>query len=190
MSDTLTKADLTELVTLVRAVGRSAVMPHFRTLRPEDVRAKTGPLDLVTIADEAAEAQLTAALSAHHPTAVVVGEEATSRDATLLDRIADAELCFILDPIDGTSNFAAGRYRNAEGCRVRAGRGDVRCALLALHAGADEVAGLFPAAPARRRVGLPLRSPSVSACRVRSLSFLRLSPPVAMGSRRWRAALP
>lgn len=108
MNAPFTKSDLAELVTLVRAVGRTAVMPHFRALRPEDVRAKTGPLDLVTVADEAAEAQLTAALLARHPTCVVVGEEAASKDATLLNRIADAELCFILDPIDGTSNFAAG----------------------------------------------------------------------------------
>ncbi len=108
MTLSFTKSDLAELVTLVRAVGRTAVMPHFRSLRPEDVQAKTGPLDLVTVADEAAEAQLTAALLARHPNCVVVGEEATSKDASLLDRIADAELCFILDPIDGTSNFAAG----------------------------------------------------------------------------------
>lgn len=114
MSDTLTKADLTELVTLVRAVGRSAVMPHFRTLRPEDVQAKTGPLDLVTIADEAAEAQLTAALSARHPTAVVVGEEATSRDATLLDRIADA------DALDGHGAWLERRDGGIETLKVAA----------------------------------------------------------------------
>lgn len=108
MTGSISRSDLAELVALVRAVGRTAVMPHFRTLRPQDVQAKTGPLDLVTIADEAAETELTAALLARFPTAVVVGEEATSKDATLLDRIADAESCFILDPIDGTSNFAAG----------------------------------------------------------------------------------
>lgn len=43
-----------------------------------------------------------------YPDAVVVGEEATAKDASLLDRIASAGLCFVLDPIDGTSNFAAG----------------------------------------------------------------------------------
>jgi fructose-1,6-bisphosphatase/inositol monophosphatase family enzyme len=104
----VTRTDLADLVSLIRAVGRSEVMPRFRTLRPEDVRDKTGPLDIVTVADEAAEVQLTKALLARHPDAVVVGEEATSKNASLLDRIADAELCFILDPIDGTSNFAAG----------------------------------------------------------------------------------
>lgn len=108
MTASMIKSDLAELVALVRAVGRATVMPHFRTLRPEDVQAKTGPLDLVTIADEAAEAQLTKALLARFPAAIVVGEEAASKDDALLGRIADAELCFILDPIDGTSNFAAG----------------------------------------------------------------------------------
>ena len=108
MSPAFGKAELAELVTLVRAVARSSVMPHFRALRPEDVQAKSGPLDLVTIADEAAEAQLTAALLARHPGCVVVGEEAASKDPALLECIADAGLCFILDPIDGTSNFAAG----------------------------------------------------------------------------------
>ena len=104
----MTRSELAELVTLVRAVGRAEVMPHFRMLRPEDVQLKTGPLDIVTVADEAAEAQLTKALLGRYPTAIVVGEEATAKDPTLLDRIAAAEMCFILDPIDGTSNFAAG----------------------------------------------------------------------------------
>ena len=104
----MTRSELAELVTLVRAVGRTEVMPRFRALQPEDVQVKTGPLDLVTVADEAAEAALTTALLARYPDAVVVGEEATSKDETLLDRIASAGLCFILDPIDGTSNFAAG----------------------------------------------------------------------------------
>jgi fructose-1,6-bisphosphatase/inositol monophosphatase family enzyme len=104
----MNRSELAEVVALVRAVGRAEVMPRFRALRPEDVQVKTGPLDLVTVADEASEAALTTALLARYPDAVVVGEEATSRDESLLDRIASAELCFILDPIDGTSNFAAG----------------------------------------------------------------------------------
>ncbi len=104
----MTHHDLAELVQLVRAVARAEIMPRFRRLAPEDVQAKTGPLDLVTVADEAAETQLTRGLLAHHPGCVVVGEEATSRDGSLLGAIAEAPLCFILDPIDGTSNFAAG----------------------------------------------------------------------------------
>lgn len=104
----MTRHELAELVQLVRAVARAEIMPRFRRLAPEDVQAKTGPLDLVTVADEAAEAQLTKGLLAHHPGCVVVGEEAASRDGALLDAIEGAPLCFIVDPIDGTSNFAAG----------------------------------------------------------------------------------
>lgn len=104
----MTRAQLAELVQIVRAVARAEIMPRFRRLQPGDVQAKTGPLDLVTVADEAAEAALVKALHAVHPSAVMVGEEGTSRDPSLPHAIADAALCFIIDPIDGTSNFAAG----------------------------------------------------------------------------------
>lgn len=104
----MTRHDLAELVQLVRAVARAEIMPRFQRLAPADVQTKTGPLDLVSIADEAAETQLTKGLLAHHPQAIVVGEEAASRDPALLQRIAAAPLCFIVDPIDGTSNFCAG----------------------------------------------------------------------------------
>ena len=104
----MTPAELAELVTLVRAVARAEIMPRFRALRPEDIKAKTGPLDLVTVADEAAEAMLTQALHTRYPDALIVGEEATARNPALPAGIDTAPLCFILDPIDGTSNFAAG----------------------------------------------------------------------------------
>jgi fructose-1,6-bisphosphatase/inositol monophosphatase family enzyme len=38
---------------------------------------------------------------------VVIGEESTHRKPALLQTIADAELAFIVDPIDGTKNFAS-----------------------------------------------------------------------------------
>jgi fructose-1,6-bisphosphatase/inositol monophosphatase family enzyme len=72
------------------------------------VRQKTGPLDLVTEADEAAERWLTEALARRFRFAAVIGEEATSADPTKLCLLADADLAFVVDPIDGTSNYAAG----------------------------------------------------------------------------------
>ncbi len=104
----MNRDELNELVQLVRAVARAEIMPRFRRLAPGEVQVKTGPLDLVTVADEAAEAALVQGVLARHPEAVTVGEEGTSRDPSLPDRIADAPLCFIIDPVDGTSNFAAG----------------------------------------------------------------------------------
>ncbi|MFC0410559.1 inositol monophosphatase family protein [Roseomonas elaeocarpi] len=93
---------------LLRDAARAEIMPRFRRLAAGDVRTKTGPLDIVTEADEAAERQITRELQARFPGCVVVGEEATAADPGLLDRLADADLAFVVDPVDGTSNFAAG----------------------------------------------------------------------------------
>ena len=83
-------------------------MPRFRRLGADGVRQKTGPLDLVTEADEAAERVITAGIMRRFAGAVVVGEEATSADPSRLALLADAELAFVVDPVDGTANFAAG----------------------------------------------------------------------------------
>jgi fructose-1,6-bisphosphatase/inositol monophosphatase family enzyme len=93
---------------LLRHAARTEIMPRFRRLAPEAVRAKSGPLDLVTEADEAAERLIDAGLGRMFPGCVVVGEEATAADASLLQRLASAELAFVVDPVDGTANFAAG----------------------------------------------------------------------------------
>ena len=104
----MTGAELAEVLQLVRAVARTEIMPRFRNLSPSDVQAKSGPLDLVTIADEQAELRLTTGLGRLFPGCVVVGEEAASRNPSLLGAVAGAELCFVVDPIDGTVNFCAG----------------------------------------------------------------------------------
>jgi fructose-1,6-bisphosphatase/inositol monophosphatase family enzyme len=94
--------------TLLRAAARAEVMPRFRRLGVGDIRAKSGPLDLVTEADEAAERMITHGLREMFPGCLVIGEEAAAADPFLLDGLADAELAFVVDPIDGTSNYAAG----------------------------------------------------------------------------------
>jgi fructose-1,6-bisphosphatase/inositol monophosphatase family enzyme len=101
-------ADMAALTALLREAGQSEIMPRFRCLAEGAVRHKTGPLDLVTEADEAAETMITAGLLRRYPGCLVVGEEATARDPGLLEQLADAELAFTLDPIDGTANYVAG----------------------------------------------------------------------------------
>lgn len=93
---------------VLRQVAQVEILPRFRNLTSGDIRTKSGPLDLVTEADEAAERALTTELSARFPHAMILGEEATAADPALLERMLDAELCFIIDPVDGTANFAAG----------------------------------------------------------------------------------
>ncbi len=104
----MTPANLAEVVQLVRAVARTEIMPRFRALAPDDVQTKSGPFDLVTVADEAAEARLSTGLQRLFPGCAVVGEEGATRDPGILTAIADAALCFVVDPIDGTANFCAG----------------------------------------------------------------------------------
>ena len=84
------------------------LMPRFGRLGAAEVAQKTSAFDVVTAADEACEAAITQVLRARHPGALVVGEEAAGRDPGLLDALAEAELAFVLDPLDGTWNFAAG----------------------------------------------------------------------------------
>ena len=93
---------------ILRDVARREIMPRFRRLDPDAVRTKSGPLDLVTEADEAAERAIAAALALRFPSALVVGEEAASADPTVLDALDGATQAIVVDPIDGTANYAAG----------------------------------------------------------------------------------
>ncbi|HEY1932515.1 MAG TPA: inositol monophosphatase family protein [Acetobacteraceae bacterium] len=105
---TFAPAELADLAAILRDAARAEIMPRFRHLAVGAVRQKTGPLDLVTEADEAAEIAISAALTQRFPGAVIVGEEAASADPSLLDDLAGAALAFVVDPVDGTANFAAG----------------------------------------------------------------------------------
>jgi fructose-1,6-bisphosphatase/inositol monophosphatase family enzyme len=102
------RALISEVGAILARAARAEILPRFRVLTAEQVRQKSSAFDLVTVADEAAEAAITAELLATFPHAVVVGEEATHRDPSLLQAIGRAELAFIVDPIDGTKNFASG----------------------------------------------------------------------------------
>lgn len=91
---------------LIRDVAARIVMPRFRQLDPSQIEEKA-PDELVTIADRESEEALIAGLTGLMPEARVIGEEGVSVDPTLLDGIG-AGIVWIVDPIDGTANFAAG----------------------------------------------------------------------------------
>ena len=101
-------ADLQTVAALLRDAARDKIMPLFRNLSAGAVKMKTGPLDLVTEADEAAERRITAGLRREFPGCVVIGEEAASANPALLNELMTADLAFVVDPVDGTANFAAG----------------------------------------------------------------------------------
>ena len=101
-------ADLQTVARILRQAARDKIMPLFRNLDDGAVRTKTGPFDLVTAADEAAERRITNDLLREFSGCVVIGEEAASADPGMLSGLADADLAFVIDPVDGTANFAAG----------------------------------------------------------------------------------
>ena len=94
---------------LVRDVAAAEIMPRFRNLAKHEVRAKSSPQDLVTEADIATERILTAALSSLLPGSRVVGEEACDAAPQTLERLAGPDPVWLVDPVDGTVNFAHGR---------------------------------------------------------------------------------
>ncbi|MDQ2804254.1 MAG: inositol monophosphatase [Pseudomonadota bacterium] len=100
--------DASDLAAILREAAQVEVIPRFRRLDAGAVREKSGPLDLVTEADEAAERRITQALGARFPGTLIVGEEAVAADPGLLDRLWDAERAFVVDSIDGTFNYATG----------------------------------------------------------------------------------
>lgn len=99
---------LDPLVAALRETARTQVLPRFRALGEGEVTRKSHFADLVTVADLAAEAAVTAALAAVWPDVPVLGEEGVAADPALRDRMADAPQAVVLDPIDGTWNFARG----------------------------------------------------------------------------------
>ncbi|MBC2670655.1 inositol monophosphatase family protein [Novosphingobium piscinae] len=103
MSEALTRG----VEAVMRRALTTAILPRYQSLAAHEVIAKATD-DMVTVADREAEVMLAEGLAALLPEAVIVGEEAAHADSAVLDRLGDA-LCWIIDPLDGTNNFAAGK---------------------------------------------------------------------------------
>lgn len=96
------------LADILRDAAKTEILPRFRRLAPEDIKQKSEAIDLVTEADTSAERRIKAAVAALDPERLFVGEESVAADATLLDALKDTDAAVVVDPVDGTANFAAG----------------------------------------------------------------------------------
>jgi len=105
---TISEDLMTALMSDMRDVAQAEILPRFRAVTADAIRAKTAADDLVTDADIAAERALSQRLTDRFPGIAIVGEEAVSDDATILSRLADAQLAAVIDPVDGTWHFAHG----------------------------------------------------------------------------------
>ncbi|MET9958710.1 inositol monophosphatase [Streptomyces sp. NPDC006326] len=100
--------DLSAVEEAVRKAAAVEIMPRFRQLAEHEVDQKSGPHDLVTVADRKAEEHLAASLTRLLPGSAVVGEEAVHADPTVYGALRDEAPVWIVDPVDGTRQFVAG----------------------------------------------------------------------------------
>lgn len=102
----LVPSELDQLRSVIRQVAQSQVQSHYRHLENSDVATKRSPIDLVTVVDKNIEQQLTSEFKRLYPQSVVIGEESVAAAPYILEQLGDAKLAFVIDPIDGTWNFA------------------------------------------------------------------------------------
>lgn len=93
---------------ILREVAAAVILPRFRNLVAGDVSHKRHPRDLVTIADIEAERELEQRLAPLVPGCTFVGEEASEGRPEVLAALAGGQPVWLLDPVDGTGNFATG----------------------------------------------------------------------------------
>lgn len=107
---------------LLTEIAAQEIVPRFRHLAAGEISEKTGG-ELVTIADVASENALAPRLIELLPGSLVVGEEAAAADSRILERLKGEAAVWVIDPIDGTGNFARGNENFAiQVALVRRGR--------------------------------------------------------------------
>jgi myo-inositol-1(or 4)-monophosphatase len=94
-------ADFLDQVEAVARAGADALMPFWRSLAPEQINEKARN-DLVTAADRAAEAAILGEIGRRFPDHAVLAEESG------WTRRGDGRPIWIVDPLDGTTNFVHG----------------------------------------------------------------------------------
>ncbi|WP_174800628.1 inositol monophosphatase family protein [Martelella limonii] len=104
----ITSETLDAIAGLMRHAAKQEILPRFRALGDDDVAEKTEASDLVTVADTSAERVIKAGIAEILPDALFIGEEGVAADPSLLSGLKDADVAVVVDPIDGTFNFAHG----------------------------------------------------------------------------------
>lgn len=96
------RGDLEELLSIAKHAARMAAGMHLRARQGAlDVSTKNSPIDLVTEVDRESERQLVSAIHTARPDDAILGEEGTNITGS-------SGVCWVLDPLDGTTNFVHG----------------------------------------------------------------------------------
>ena len=101
-----------------RRGGRGRAACTLRPARQRGVRTKSGPTDLVSDADLAAESAIRSVLAPRRPGDAILGEEGGAT--------GDGELRWVVDPLDGTINYLYGIPAFAVSVACEDASGDAR----------------------------------------------------------------
>jgi myo-inositol-1(or 4)-monophosphatase len=115
---------LRELARAAAAAGARVALDWQRRAAELHVEEKAASDDLVSQADRDAEAAIRAVLVAGRPDDEIVGEEGATRDGT-------SGVRWVVDPIDGTTNYLYGRADWAVSVAALGGDGHVLAAVVA-----------------------------------------------------------
>lgn len=96
------------LISLIRDCGAFMLSAVNVEKRSENIKAKSGDADFVTVFDEGVQKKLIDGITAVLPDAHFFAEEKDNSAEDVIDGI-----CFVIDPIDGTSNFIHGLNTSA-----------------------------------------------------------------------------
>ena len=99
-----------KVVAVIQETAAEIILPRFKVLTTEQIKEKSGPGDLVTVADIEAEEKLSKAFKQLVIGSEVVGEETTSKKPETINLLASEPLVWVIDPIDGTKNFTKGNH--------------------------------------------------------------------------------
>ncbi len=99
--------DLDAVTAIIVEIAREEVKGKLGMLSRSEITEKSAG-DFVTTADLAVERRLGAALMDVLPEADIIGEEAVAEGRASIAALAGDGLNWVIDPIDGTGNFAIG----------------------------------------------------------------------------------
>lgn len=91
---------------VIADVADAHITPRYRQLRDDEVMVKSRN-EVVTAVDRDVEARLLAALATLDPEARLIGEEGVETGTATLDDLGTGRV-WLIDPLDGTANFASG----------------------------------------------------------------------------------
>jgi myo-inositol-1(or 4)-monophosphatase len=111
MKDAALAAALTSRTKIALRAAESAAAELLRVRTRGFATEKKGASDLVTDADRAAEVAVLAELRWAFPADMILAEESDGPAGVERARglVADQAFCWVVDPLDGTTNFAHGR---------------------------------------------------------------------------------